>query len=199
MNPFQLIDLLGGAALALTMSLFNMHDIPYPTELESAVAVEFSDSPWGDQAKRCRYQGLIVPYARDWEETSSNFGEDGGTVRAPEPNKVEAYALVVNRKVCPDVEDESMMSIGYIYAMRKTFYRDILVKVKDVGEYKADALPKWYPQVSARIQRLAETNEDARGFMDFTKNAQNKATNSSVPPAAEMQAPAATENVAVTQ
>lgn len=170
MNPLDIINLFYAGALALSVNLVHLNDIPFPTELETAVTVEFETAGWG---KSCNYSGLMVPYERDWEEpVSSNFESGMETVRPAEPGKIEAYAFVINRKVCPDTGEEATLLITDHYPFLDHFHERMLTFSSLPA--KAENYPRWYPQVIAKISRLSSTNSAAKTFMEFSLSASEK-------------------------
>lgn len=173
MNPLDIINIFYAGAMALNVNLVHMHDIPFPKELETASYVEFTPTVWGNPDKHCRYHGLMVPYERDWEEAaSSNFESGMETVRPPEPGKIEAYAFIINRKVCPESGEEATLLITNHYPLISHFHeRDL--SFTSLPE-KVENQPKWYPQVVAKISRLAATNPAAKTFMEFSQSASDK-------------------------
>ncbi len=137
-------------------------------------AIEFKTRP--DDS--CRYKGVAVPYARDWDEEILR-GESSKTVLAAEPDKIAGLAFIVYKKVCPGVPSESMLSTGSQNRSGLGFLRGVppnaSITVLSLAK-ELENQPKWMPQVLTIITKAAEAgNASAIEFVAETKAAAERA------------------------
>lgn len=114
----------------------------FPTELTQVRALI---SGPGDG---CRYSGVAVSYARDWEDVQ-NQGELTERRLPPEPNKPIGLAFMIDKKICPDKEPESVALMAehpYLFA-----FKGHKVNAKDLNTTPKEQQPKWFPQVMKAI------------------------------------------------
>lgn len=164
---------------ALTVSEINLMATQEvsPQQLHAVVPVEFRAVSfiWSD-VYPCRFTGVAVPFERDWEEVVDNGYTK--TTLPPEPGKIYSYAIIINKKSCPGKEPEHMFSTGSWTGAFANLGVPKGVKFMAQGLSKdAERQPKWLPQVMKVVQDAAETNQAAKGFIDFTSSAaqgQNK-------------------------
>jgi len=120
---------------------------------------------WRDESK-CKFIGLMVPYARDWPETIRN-GEIE-TVLPPEPDKVAGQAFIINRKVCPGKPDEAIFRGTDKWRNPGIFLEKHQITAEDLKGMKPQDRPKWFEQVMARIERVSRDDAQIREFLQFT-------------------------------
>lgn len=167
---------LGLVISGLNLELYSEMDVAYPAQGQVA-QVSFHREWWRSDAK-CRFTGLMVPYARDWEETR----DDGftQTTLAPEPDKIAGYAFVINKKTCEGQPDEALLNVDEALAGARKVWQDT-AKTKILKKYilhsvslqgrAPSELPKWFPQVMKTIEAAAATSKDAQAFVEFSREA----------------------------
>jgi len=136
-----------------------------PGNLDSVTAVSMHREWWRDDSK-CKFSGVMVPFARDWPETVK-YG-DFETVNPPEPDKAVGQAFIINRKVCPDQPDEAMFRVAEGWRNSGKLLEKHHFAAQDLYGTREEYRPKWLPQVLARIERVAQHDEQAKAFLDFT-------------------------------
>lgn len=115
---------------------------------------------------KCAYDGVMVEYARDWEEVQ----EHTGIVSPPEPDKPVGYALILTKERCPGKPEVKIFSTGakYLYPLLGKGYVIREGHRMDAVAYpgaRPDSGPKWMPQVLKTIETEALTNPAAKLFM----------------------------------
>lgn len=159
-----------GAVTISEVNLYPTHDVA-PQELHAIAPVEFRavSTIWSDVYK-CRFYGVAIPVERDWEEVVENGYVK--TVLPPEPGKVYTYAVLVNKKSCPDKPDEHMFSTGTEMGNYAKLGLPKGIKFIATGLSKEpERQPKWLPQALKVIEDAAEANPAAKEFLDFTASA----------------------------
>jgi len=137
-----------------------------PGTLNTVTAVSMHREWWRDDSK-CKYLGVMVPFARDWPETIKHG--DFEAINPPEPDKIVGQAFIINRKVCPDKPDDAMFRVheGWRNTTGKLLEKHHFT-AQDLYGMREEYRPKWLPQVLARIERVAQHDEQAKAFLDFT-------------------------------
>jgi hypothetical protein len=163
---FEILNAIHLGLIATTNTpLFNAEEIPVPAKLGEVVEVSFLQSGWSD----CRFKGVMTPYERDWTET---VREHDGTERTipPDPGKIEAWAILINKKECPGKSVEPMLR----YAVRTPvlFNKTKMLKHYPIKSFslvglKEELRPKWLPQVQSAVESSADTNPVSKAFVDF--------------------------------
>ncbi len=156
-----------GAMMVANITLYAEHDLQYP-DLGEVAAISFHREWWRDEGK-CRFRGLLVPYARTWEEETKNAFLEA--VLPPEPDKTAGVAVVVNKKECPGKEPEAIFRVASQVGERRVMKGLFKVPAADLGSIPEAERPLWLPQVIEIIEKNAATNPDARDFLDFTQQA----------------------------
>lgn len=127
----------------------------------------------------CVFSAFVVPYERTWPEEM----RDGEDVRIlpPEPGKVAGYTAVVYKKTCPGQMPQSVLRAGRqstvtgtgtiftrAFSSDKTTYFmnswDHAVNSQEMTALD-QAVPKWWPQVVARMIRLSETDAKVKAML----------------------------------
>ncbi|WP_443113349.1 hypothetical protein [Herbaspirillum seropedicae] len=115
----------------------------------------------------CHYQGLLVEFARDWEEVQAATG----TLLPPEPDKPIGYALILTSEQCPEKPARPLFSLDEKYFHFLTRSRgDYVIRegqrmdAVDFSSYAPDQRPKWLPQVLRTIHDEAPRNRAAQQF-----------------------------------
>lgn len=168
-----MLDFLNGVFLAGVMlssiTLYSSDDYKYPADREAVVEVSFHREWWRSDSK-CTFNGLMVPFVRDWEETGGASDSDAGVKLEATPDKTAGHAFVINRKICGD-KVEPVFHVGTVPNVTGTLYTKRMVKVFDVTEMDPTQRPKWLPQVLQRIERVAAQDEKAKAFMAYNQTA----------------------------
>lgn len=158
------------AMMVANITLYSDQDYIYPTERESVVAVSLHREWWREDGNgKCKYTGVMVPFARDWEEVIKH-SESFDTVLPPEPDKTAGYAFIINRKICGD-KVEAVFRSAAVIGFGKGFLYKHYFPAFDVTEMRPDQQPKWMAQVLHRIERVSASNVEAKSFIEFNKAA----------------------------
>lgn len=115
---------------------------------------------------KCLYDGVMVQYARDWEEPE----QVTGVILPPEPDKPVGYALILTRENCPGKEPRNIFSTGskFFYPL---FGKDFVIRERhridafDYADTREEMRPKWMPQVMKTIEAEAVGNPVAQAFV----------------------------------
>ncbi|MBY4727396.1 MULTISPECIES: hypothetical protein [Burkholderia] len=115
--------------------------------------------------EKCHYQGVMVQYARDWEENQPVTG----MALAPEPDTPIGYALILTKEKCPGKDERAIFSVGskYFYPFNKSYVirEGHRMDAVDYASQREDVRPKWMPQVLRTIETDAPRNVAAQNFM----------------------------------
>lgn len=115
--------------------------------------------------EKCHYEGVMVQYARDWEETQPSTG----MVSAPEPDKPIGYALILTKENCPGKEERAIFSVGdkyfYPFASSYVIREGHRMDAVDYSSQREDMRPKWMSQVLKTIEADAPRNAAAQNFL----------------------------------
>ncbi|WP_157655454.1 hypothetical protein [Burkholderia ubonensis] len=115
--------------------------------------------------EKCQYQGVVVQYARDWEETQPATG----IVLAPDPDTPIGYALILTKEKCPGKDERAIFSVGskYFYPFNKSYVirEGHRMDAVDYASQREDVRPKWMPQVLRAIETDAPRNVAAQNFL----------------------------------
>jgi hypothetical protein len=114
---------------------------------------------------KCHYTGVMVEYARDWEEIEPSTG----TVLPAAPDQPIGYALILTKEKCPGKAERDIFSTGskFFYPL---FGRNYVIReghrmdALDYSSQNEDFRPKWLPQVLKTIQQDASNNVAAQNF-----------------------------------
>jgi hypothetical protein len=91
---------------------------------------------------------------------------DSEEVIPADSTKVAGHAFLYNRVVCKDKETTVILRGGDFQRLYGKFQRSLSIQVGNLLEAeKPDNIPNWYPQVYARIKRVAETDPAAAEFL----------------------------------
>lgn len=151
--------------IVVATKLVATGDVPLPPRNE-VIQVEFRPAvPFWSASADCRYTGVMVPYARDWEEVVDN-GYVKTTLPA-EPDKIAGYAILINKKSCPGQTPEAMFTTatwagGFLGNVGIT--KGVTVTGNSVSKEVA-MQPKWLPQALATIEKATETSTPAKAFL----------------------------------
>lgn len=125
--------------------------------------------------EKCYYEGVMVQYARDWEELQPSTG----IVFSPEPDKPIGYALILTKEKCPGKEERGILSVGakYFYPFNKSYVirEGHRMDAVDYASQQEDMRPKWMPQVLKIIEADAPRNVAAQNFLS-EMNARTEST-----------------------
>lgn len=184
---FELANLLVSAGMAagkaLGITLYVLAEASLPQQLgqvasiqmTTAAPVAFCIRPKTAE-EQCVYQGVIVPYEQLWEERTTNvLGIE--TVTPPQPGKIAAYAIVVNRKDCEGRQPEAMFRVNTHLALfhKETVFEGVQFAVVDYANLPEAERPKWIPQVLQTLNAAAATQPAAQKFVQFSAERANAA------------------------
>ena len=116
---------------------------------------------------KCKYKGVIVEYARDWEEEDRRTG----FTLPPEPDKPIGYALILTEERCPEEEARPIFNTDSKF-FTPLFGKDYVIReggpmdTRDYMSQREEDRPKWMPQVLRTIESEADRNPAARSFLD---------------------------------
>jgi hypothetical protein len=121
-------------------------------------------TPYG--VDKCSYDGVMVQYARDWEEVQSSTEQ----VLPPEPDKPIGYALILTKEKCPGKSERPIFSTGskFFYPL---FGRGYVIReghgvnAVDYAGLPENMRPKWMPQVLKTIEAEVPDNKVAQMFV----------------------------------
>lgn len=169
---FELVNLLGVANLAfnlIAVTITQEKDIRF--EGRDAVVEIAGKTLWWTKTADCRYSGVVTPYVRDWDEKVMR-GEQEVIIPAT-PDKFEGHAILINKKACKGMADEQVFYYndmpGRPPKEGKFWIPVIKFATYELAGTNKDHIPRWYPQVMAKIMKSAETNEVARTFLAESK------------------------------
>lgn len=168
---FYAVQLLGGVGVATSVVVRSSTDVVRPPELGQVSVMEFVEVPtfrWQDP--KCTYYGVVTPFARTWREkvTSTTFAIDTDTYREPEPGKIAAYAILVNKRVCKDKPEPEYVELYKVsYALRGDYPKGIPYVFHGLPDANSDLRPQWLPQVVEAIRKASAINPDVKALVDF--------------------------------
>lgn len=166
-----MLDILNGLFLAGVMisniTLYSDADFIRPEQgnRDTVTAISMHREWWRDDSK-CRFLGVMVPFVRDWPETVKQG--DFETIDPPQPDKTAGQAFIINRKVCPGQPDEAMFRVAEGWRNPGKLLEKHHFAAQDLHGMPEASRPKWLPQVLSRIERVAQYDEQAKAFLDFT-------------------------------
>ncbi len=132
-------------------------------ELVAAITVKDRVPMWSDGA--CAYSGVLVPYARDWQQLDESE-DPPRLIREADPEKVVGQAVLLNTRTCPGKPLEHVLFAGESPIAAHVLFKNASITVTDVETMHKDVRYKWLPQVLTRVEAHAATgNEAAIGFM----------------------------------
>lgn len=152
------------ASQALNIVALSNSDISIQDDVRVYAIAMRQQTPYG--VDKCAYDGVMVRYARDWEEVEPTTAE----VHQPEPDKPIGYALILTNEKCPGKEERAIFSTGskFFYPF---FGRNYVIREGhriDAADYASQAeslRPKWMPQVLKTIEADAPGNQAAQAFL----------------------------------
>lgn len=165
------LNILNGVFLSTTLlssvTLYSDGDyvVQKTDEIRDVATVISTHREWWRSESKCKYIGVMVPYARDWPETS--VVSEIEVVRPPEPDKVAGQAFIFNRKVCPDVPDEPILRVAEQWRNPGFIYEKRIITAEDLASMRLEDRPKWVGQVLGRLQRVAEHDQKVKEFVDY--------------------------------
>ena len=156
--------------LYLGMMLFSSitlypFETPLPSAMESVTPISLHREWWRDDGEgKCTFEGVAVPYARDWEEVVKTADKE--VVMPAEPDKRAAYAILVNRKLCQGKAPEAILRAGALIGARRGLFDNEKKAIGasnfaagDLLQTPTDKQPKWLAQVVARVERVAAAGD----------------------------------------
>jgi hypothetical protein len=161
LNIFYLAATIGSQAINIVANAESDIEIKETTRVY-AVTMRQQAPFWVD---KCHYNGVLVEYARDWEELQPSTG----IILPPAPEKPIGYALILTKEACPGKEARDIFSTGErffpLFGHGKYVIRDgHRMDAVDYSSQREDARPKWMPQVLKTIQTEAAHNSIAQKF-----------------------------------
>lgn len=157
LDALTFLNLAYGAATAVAPPIPVMVDETAiaPKALGETVQVRFYRH-WLASDSDCKYFGLALPYARDWE-LIENEGQVYERRLPPEPNKIIGYAVVVDKKVCKDGVPQPVAYLGSTSGgWGGKIYEGSRVDISDLTKTPEANLPQWYPQVRKVLEALSK-------------------------------------------
>lgn len=131
----------------------------------------------------CLFSALTVPYERTWpEEIKRADGEV--TVLPPEPGKIAGYISVIFKKTCPGGVTQALLRAGRqqtvtgrgtiltraLSSDKTTYFMntwDNALDSRDMIDPGRKEVPKWWPQVVARLAHLASTDAKVKAALAY--------------------------------
>lgn len=165
-----MLDALNAFFLATTLAsqVFNIvaqanSDVQIQDGVRVYAVAMRQQTPYG--VEKCNYDGVMVQYARDWEEV-----QPSGVVVPPEPDKPIGYALILTKEKCPGKDERPIFSAGskFFYPL---FGRGYVIReghrmdAVDYASQPENMRPKWMPQVLKTIEADAPGNIVAQNFL----------------------------------
>ncbi len=157
---------LAGTIASQTLNIVALADADVRTEEAVKVypvSMKQQAPIWVD---KCRYQGVMVQYARDWEETQPSTE----ITLAPEPDKPVGYALILTRETCPGKDERAIFAVDskhlYPFARGYVIREGHRMDAVDFASQREDMRPKWMPQVLKTIEAEAPYNVAAQRFVE---------------------------------
>ncbi|WP_126223537.1 hypothetical protein [Burkholderia ambifaria] len=156
------INLLGwSAAMAFTVTLHLSQTYHPNVNLNDADTVTaFQAYKGGMWYTSCTAEGVMLPYARDWEETVQRGREE--VVLPPEPDTTVGQAYIVTKMKCKDKPEEHVLLVDQDYRAVTRIAEDHTLTAQAYFGLKPDQRPKWFGQVIKRLERAAATNPSAK-------------------------------------
>lgn len=161
-----------GVMLFSSITLYPF-ETPLPSALESVTPIGLHREWWRDDGEgKCTFEGVAVPYVRDWAEVVQQG--DREIVVPAEPDKRAAYAILVNRKLCQGKAPEAILRAGALIGARRGLFDNEKKAIGasnfaagDLLQTPADKQPKWLAQVVGRIERVAAAGDaKAKAFLE---------------------------------
>lgn len=167
----NMLDALNAFFLATTLAsqVFNIvaqanSDVKIQDDVRVYAVAMRQQTPYG--VEKCHYDGVMVQYARDWDEVRSSTG----IVSPPEPDKPIGYALILTKEKCPGKDERPIFSTGskFFYPL---FGRGYVIReghrldATDYASQQESMRPKWMPQVLKTIEADAPRNIAAQNFV----------------------------------
>lgn len=151
------------AAQSLTIVANATSDIPFQEDVRIyAVRMKQQAPLWADH---CLYDGVMVEFARDWEEVQPITG----VVLPPAPDKPVGYALILTAENCPDKPERKIFSTGErflpLFGRRYVIRDGNRMDTLDYATTREELRPKWMPQVLRTLAADAGNNPVARDFL----------------------------------
>jgi hypothetical protein len=160
------VNLVGwSAAMAFSITLHlsqtyhpnvNLNDVDTITAV-----VAYKGGPW---FSTCNAEGVMVPYARDWSETTQRGGQE--VVLPPEPDKTVGQAYIFTKMKCKDKPEERVLLVDQDYRALSRLAEGQTITAQSFYGLKPDQRPKWFSQVMQRIERAARQNPRAKETLD---------------------------------
>ena len=172
------------AAQNTTSDLTPIGETVMPTKLDAAVPAQYQPFVYRKD-QDCTFSAIMVPYDRTWPEEIQQEGNV--TLLPPEPGKIAGYVAVIYKKECPNKEAGRILRAGIQGTEKKAGLFDsledgdtIVMRHGDGGSIgraldssdmtvKGKEQPQWWPQVVARMTRLAPTDPAVKGALAFSK------------------------------
>lgn len=184
----MVIDLLANIAYIAVLQTFGVvttQPVP-PSELHQVLPYEGKPIVSYFSAERhCRFTGVAVPYERDWEIVSENTMTHSKTVIPPEPGKIHSYAVIINKKTCPDKEPERMLMggtqmTGSLFGANRGIVENVKVMFTEISKDPASQ-PKWLPQVMKVIEAAEPAQPFVKEFLNYSRAGAPQAEQSPTP------------------
>lgn len=180
LNILNMLNIGGTAVMAGVQALAGItvhaeEDYNYTPELEVAREFHGRHHWMNDDAKRCKFSGVMVPFSRDWEERKTN-GEGIEEVIAPMPDKMIGNAFILNKRICVDAPPENIFRMAT--KSRGFGFQRVVegapLTTYNLHEMNPGQLPLWAPQILNRLERLANEPATAPAVKLFVAETQSE-------------------------
>lgn len=150
---------------------------------------------WAD---KCLFNGVIVEYARDWEQLE----ESTGIMLPPAPDTPIGYAIILTKEKCEGADERAIFRTGskFFYSFMGKQYvvgQGYSINAADYASQSEQLRPKWLPQVLKTIETDAPNNAVAQAFLtemqarEDAANTTQAKTDQTVTPSTDSDQPAA--------
>lgn len=172
-NFLNMLNISGTVVMAGVQALAGItvhseEEYNYTPELEVAREFRGKHHWMNEDAKRCKFSGVMVPFSRDWEERKTN-SEGIEEVIPPMPEKMIGNAFILNKKICVDAPTENIFRVAT--APRSLGFQRVIeglpLTTYNLHEMNPSQLPLWAPQILNRLERLANQPATAPGVKSF--------------------------------
>lgn len=141
----------GATAISPALPMLMDKQLVMPKQQLGAVAEVGFHRHWTASDSDCRYSGVVVSYARDWEEIQ---GGDMERRLPSEPDKVAGYAVLLDKRVCKDGKPQPVSYIGDAGPSR-VIAEGRRVDVHDLTTLPKEQHPRWLLQVGKAVEMHA--------------------------------------------
>lgn len=143
--------------LALGVTMVMLNPVDFPDQLGGVSYVQAERGNYRELNEKCTYDGVIVPFARTWEEEDKATG----FMRKPDPDTIAGYAVLFYQKTC-EGKVEPVLRMGQTPGLiRAAFNKGERTDVDEYDFSKPEKLPKWLDQVKVALSLNQATSPRA--------------------------------------